>query len=159
MAAGAFRSLAWPWSCTGLSCGVQGHAGCFGKRAGGARCPGFQVRGVGQLWLEGQVRDLLGGAADASRRGLRPRAASVWCASGTRARALVSGEGVLEPLPHGDQGMAVYSQRFRVGFRLRGAVRRPDPGGVQGSADCAGSGRSRHSAVLCVPGFPTLGLC
>lgn len=60
-----------------MSCGVQGHAGCFGKRAGGARCPGFQVRGVGQLWLEGQVRDLLGGAADASRRGLRPRAASV----------------------------------------------------------------------------------
>lgn len=159
MAAGAFRSLAWPWSCAGLSCGVQGHAGCFGKRAGGARCPGFQVRGVGQLWLEGQVRDLLGGAADASRRGLRPRAASVWCASGTRSRALVSGEGVLEPLPHGDQGMAVYSQRFRVGFRLRGAARRPDPGGVQGSADCAGSGRSRHSAVLCVPGFPTLGLC
>lgn len=159
MAAGAFRSLAWPWSCTGLSCGVQGHAGCFGKRAGGARCPGFQVRGVGQLWLEGQVRNLLGGAADASRRGLRPRAASVWCTSGTRARALVSGEGVLEPLPHGDQGMAVYSQRFRVGFRLRGAVQRPDPGGVQGSTDCAGSGRSRHSAVLCVPGFPTLGLC
>lgn len=123
MAAGAFRSLAWPWSCTGLSCGVQGHAGCFGKRAGGARCPGFQVRGVGQLWLEGQVRDLLGGAADASRRGLRPRAPSVWCTSGTRARALVSGEGVLEPLPHGDQGLAVYSQRFRVGFRLRSVVR------------------------------------
>lgn len=52
MAAGAFRSLAWPWSCTGLSCGVQGHAGCFGKRAGGARCPGFQIRGVASCGLK-----------------------------------------------------------------------------------------------------------
>lgn len=99
MAAGAFRSLAWPWSCTGLSCGVQGHAGCFGKRAGGARCPGFQVRGVGQLWLEGQVRDLLGGAADASRRGLRPRAGPCGARQGLGRGLWCRGRGSWSPSP------------------------------------------------------------